>query len=492
MDILTLTTIIATISTLILGTFVFIKNKRSRTHQLFSIYCLFVALWAVATYFGLVVSEKENMLFWMRFVMALATAQSITILLFVHTFPKYSFCLRKNILSIILIISLTTFILSFTPYIFSDVELSSVGEVQVPIVAPGIILFIFVTMGAIIFSIILAFKKFTKESGVTKLQLRYILYGLIFMYAGVIYFSFIQVVIFQNSNYVYLGSLFTLPFIFFTAYTMVRYRFMDIRVVIRKGLIYGISLIAALAVYTYIALTLKSSIEESWNVNPTWTAAILIALVALGFPPLKKLVEKSINTLFKGRKSIDLAVKEVREKVVHETDFEKLVRMVSGEVKKFLEVGEVRLYLINHQEKKYIYENNGIKESIEIGNDLVRYFDKYSDALVRDEVPHLMEEKEGKFEKERLQKAEKELKKSKVSLAMPLRTEEEVFGLLLLGEREQGQAYTIQDVKYLESLREQVGFTLANALLYKEAMARITLNNASHSGREEHNEEQRI
>jgi hypothetical protein len=476
MDILVLTTIVSTLANLVLGIFVFVKNKRSRTHQLFSIYCLLVALWAVATYFSLVVTEKEDMLFWMRFVMALATAQSVTILLFVHTFPKHSFCLRKSILSIILIMTLVTFILSFTPYIFSDVELSSAGEAQMPIIAPGIILFIFVTIGAIIFSIILAFKKYVKGSGAIKLQLRYILSGLILMYAGIIYFSFINVVALQNSNYVYLGSLFTLPFIFFTAYTILRYRFMDIRVVIRKGLIYGISLIAALAVYTYVALTLKSTIEESWDVHPTWTASILIALVALGFPPLKKLVEKSINTLFKGRKSIDLAVKEVREKVVHETDFEKLVRLVSEEVKKFLEVDEVRLYLLNHQEKKYIYENDGAKESIEIGNDLVHYFEKYSDALVRDEVPHLMEEKEGKFEKERLQKVEKELKKRKMSLVLPLKTEEEVFGLLMLGEREKGQAYTIQDVKYLESLREQVGFTLANALLYKEAMARITAN----------------
>ena len=96
-----------------------------------------------------------------------------------------------------------------------------------------------------------------------------------------------------------------------------------------------------------------------------------------------------------------------------------------------------------------------------------------------------MEEREGRFEKERLQKAEKELKKRKVSLAMPFKTEEEVFGLLMLGEREQGQAYTIQDVKYLESLRGQVGFTLANTLLYKKAMARIAFNNASHSDPEQ-------
>jgi len=446
------------------------KWKVSMAHKSFLFLLVFVFLWILIRTLESFWVDFFDQLFHLDFALAAMVAGAITV--FALHYPKENINLSLKRIIFIQIPILIIAVLSFT-----DVFVYTTGFREIHY---NFSYYIYITILIIYFigvTGINLLKKYFRNYGVERQQLIYIIIG---------YLTAIIVLLFDSIRSSFIGpiqeeiDLFfingSVLFSFFVAYAMLRYRFMDIRVVIRKGLIYGISLVAALAVYTYIALTLKSAIDESWNVHPTWTAAILIALVALGFPPLKKLVEKSINTLFKGKKSIDLAVKEVREKVAHETDFEKLVRMVSEEVKKFLEVDKVRLYLINHQEKKYIYESDGMKESIEIGNDLVRYFEKYSDVLVRDEVPHLMEEKEGKFEKERLQKAEKELKKRKVSLAMPLRTEEEVFGLLMLGEREKGQAYTIQDVKYLESLREQVGFTLANALLYKEAMARITAN----------------
>jgi len=209
-------------------------------------------------------------------------------------------------------------------------------------------------------------------------------------------------------------------------------------------------------------LILKNTIEQSWDISPGWTTFILVGLVALGVPLLKSLVERSINTLFKGRKSIDLAVNELRKKVAEKTDLEVIVDLISDEIKKFLEVNEVKMFIINHRDKNLVHKEEGIEEKIDFNNDLLKYFDKYSDVLIRDEIPHIIEDRVGEFERDILQKAEKEMKKRKASLAMPLKTEEEVFGFVLLGNR-------------------SVQFVLANAVLYKEAVERIKLTNASHS-----------
>ncbi len=205
MDFLTLTTIIASISALILGIVVFVKNTRSRTHQLLGLYCIFVASWSIATYFSLTVAGKHEMLFWIRLVMALATAQSIAMFLFILTFPYRLFTIKKKILILILIAGVVTCVLSLTPFVFSDIELSSVGEVQKTVIAPGIISFILVTIGAVFSSIILSFKKFINASGMKKIQFQYIFFSLILMYTGIIFFAFVQPVFFQNPNYVYLA-----------------------------------------------------------------------------------------------------------------------------------------------------------------------------------------------------------------------------------------------------------------------------------------------
>lgn len=477
MDFLTLTTIVATVSTLLLGTFVFIKNTRSRTHQLFGLYCIFVALWSLVTFLSLAGAEKSEMLFWVRMVMALATAQSVTIFLFILTFPYQSFTIKRRLLFFILSAGAVTFLLCLTPFVFSDIELSSEGEVQETIVAPGIIPFILVTIGAIIFSIILSFRNYIDALGMKKIQFQYIFFSLVLMYMGIVFFSFVQPVFFQNPNYVYLGSLFTLPFIFLTAYAMLRYRLMDIKVVVRKSIIYAVSLFITLGLYTYFALVLKTAIEESWDINPTWAAVVLIAVVALGFPQLKKLVEKLVNRLFKGKKSIDLAVRELRERIAKKTDLDELIEVVTKNIKQYLGVKELKFFMLDRKENKLTYSpDDYVHESFGVDSDLVRYYDSHWRSLVREEIPHIIDEVQDERHKQQLQKVEKEMKKKKYSLIIAFKTEDEIIGLLALGDREKKEAYTVQDVEYLKQLREQVIFTLASALQYRDVMERIQSN----------------
>lgn len=472
MDFLTLTTILSTVSTLVLGTFVFLKNKRNRTHQLFSTYCLFVALWAIVNYYALTEIDKADMLTWMRLVMALATAQSVSILLFMITYPSSTFNVQKKKVIALFVVGLLTFVVALTPYLFSDVELSSEGKVRLPVVAPGILLFIIVTIGSIVGTIIITIKKYLHAVGIIKLQLRYILSGLILMYAGIIYFSFINVVVFLNSEYVYLGSLFIVPFILLTSYSMLRYRFMDIKVVVRRSIVYGSSLFLALGVYTLIALALKTTIEDSWNVNPTWTAIMLIVVVALGFPQLKKLVEKSINKVFKGRKSIDLAVKEVREKIFKKTNIQELTHLLAQEITQYLSVKQVKVFVLQRKDALFInHAGENINQTLsEDKSDIINLSSKRSEITVYDEVPHLLEEGEGAGW---LEKGAKEMKKRNVSVVVPLYVDSELFGLFAISEKEDKSAFTVQDIEYLERVRDQVVPTIANALLYQDAMERI-------------------
>ena len=347
--------------------------------------------------------------------------------------------------------------------------------------ASGYILYLIVLFNYLLLipSIILL-KKLKISVGINKSRLKYILFGYFISASIALIFSvYFAINPASQTSYVFgYANIGTAIFAFSCFYAILRYRFMDIRVIIRKSLIYGGSLIFTLAIFTYFALLLKTIIEESWNINTTWTAIILIALVSLGFPLIKKLVEKLVNSIYKGRMSIDLAVKELREQISKKTDLEELIGIIRIQIGKYLNNNKINVYTIDHRDSKLISKSEDSKSSfIELHGDLIRYFGKYPTVLIREEISHLLEERQGKFEEEILLKAEKEMKKNKFSLVMPFKNDDEIFALLTLGEKEEGRVYTVQDINYLERLREQTGFILANAILYQETMEHLRLQN---------------
>jgi hypothetical protein len=446
------------------------KWKVSKAHRRFSWLLIFILAWLSSVYVMVGFNQANIYIFLVHFNFSVAPLVAAMLVLFCLHFPREN--LNVTPLKEITIISplLLLSILSYTKIFVVVHSFQNYSNSRCYFIYLFVLIVYFIFAAGYIL-----IKRYHSLNGVYRLQLRYIIVGyllaiIIELFIESVYSNIVGPLPLVLDRFVINVSLL---FSAFSAFAMLRYRFMDVRVIIRKGVVYSISLLIALSLYTYIALILKETIEESWNVHATWTAVILIALVALGFPPLKNIVEKAINTLFKGQKSIDLAVKEVQEKIVEKTDLQTLVDLICLEVKKYLNIDVVELYIINHKEQLYSVEDAGEQKEIEKKNDLIRYFEKYSNVLVRDEIPHLLEEHSGKFEHEMLQKTEKEIRKRKASLAMPFKTEDEVFGLLLIGERNGSRAYTVQDVQFLEKVREQTEFIIANALLYKETMANL-------------------
>lgn len=316
--------------------------------------------------------------------------------------------------------------------------------------------------------------KYKHSQGVAHIQLQYIILGLLVAITIGLVLSFEFAINRSNSTLFSIAYIACIVYAAATSYAMIKYRFMDIRVIVRRGVIYGISLILVLAIYTYLALALKSTIEQSWNINTTWTAIILIALVALGFPPLKRLVEKIVDTTFKGRQSIDLAVQEVRDAVAKKTDAQELADAVAKNIQGYLNANAVKIFLLERTKGCFVHSPDAMQreELHEDSSDLARLALVKPDVIIRDEIPHLIEEGKGNGN---LQRAEHDMKKRHITAYVPLRTEDEVIGIIAVGDRTGSDAYTVQDVQYLEHVRDQVTAPLANALQYRDAMERIRL-----------------
>jgi len=443
--------------------------KYNTAIKYFAIFIIFSTCWIFIRLFENIAINNWGLLIKLDFSFAALVAGAAV--LFSRHFPKGRDRLItvKELFSLIPILILV--ILPFSNIFFEIFSYKQIKYSNWYFLYIGVLILYFLIIGGGTF-----IRKFLRSKGIIRLQLAYILIGYYFALTILLYDSLYTATVeprITNMDILFFNG--SIIFSLFISYAILKYRFLDTRIIIRKGIIYGSALILLLAFYTYLALLLKTTIEESWQVNPGWTTIILIALVALGFPLLKKLIENLVNKIFKDKKSIDLAVKELQEKVVKETDFEKLIKIVNEQIRQYLNIKIVQLYVLNHQKHYLVYQDtDGLSREINANGDLLKYFNKYTDVLVGEEIPHLIEDRQGSFEREMLQKASKEMKKNKAGLAMPFKADDEIIGLLILGQKLKNQAYTVQDVQYLERLREQVGFTLANALLYKEAMERIS------------------
>jgi len=220
---------------LLLGGIVFIRKPRSATHLLFLLLSITLILWETANYFSLH-PPTEHTLFWIRLVMFFAAPLSVTLLLFIITFPKDQIPLARPRLFGLLGATAATMAVALSPFLFTSLQVAADGSLE-PQAGPGMVLFIPVAIGSILAAMVLLVFKWHRAKDRERIQLLYLLVGTGSFWGLLILTVFIPVVFFDYTAFVPLSPLWALAFIAATAYSIVRYRLMDIRVVATYALV---------------------------------------------------------------------------------------------------------------------------------------------------------------------------------------------------------------------------------------------------------------
>ena len=139
---------------------------------------------------------------------------------------------------------LFTSILTLTPFVFSEIaEFSFGGRASRVINGPGIFVFgitVFYLVGGGIF---LLFRKTIKAAQTEKIPFRFVLIGTLITYSLLIVFNLILPAFFNNARFVPLASVFTLPFILFTAYAILRYGLLNIKIITTEILTFVLAVV---------------------------------------------------------------------------------------------------------------------------------------------------------------------------------------------------------------------------------------------------------
>lgn len=219
--------ILTVLVNIFLGLLVWKSDKKSLSNKFFSMITLIISSWAIANYFSLNSRNPDMTLFWIRMVMFITTPLAPVLYLFTRSFPRNEENISLGLKVLIIFECLLLFSLAFTPFMFSGV---SIIKGIKPVPGIGIFIYGIFASGFLIASAIDIVRKYKKYSGVLKMQLKFLIAGLLITFSLMLLTNFLVVIILKYSNFVVFGPPFSIILIGFTAYAIVKHRLLDIKV----------------------------------------------------------------------------------------------------------------------------------------------------------------------------------------------------------------------------------------------------------------------
>ncbi len=455
----------------IVAFFVLIKGKRKKIKWSFFILILILNGWLATNYLAYFTGDIPGTRIFGYVTFLFGTLIMPSFLLFCLNFP-FSSPINRWIKFLLTIPPLLFCYLSFTNLFLKNQIIGSDG-IAIPVYGDYHFIFGIYIFYYLFLSFRLLIQKYSKSEPIEKVKLTYIIISFgVASFLGVL--ADIILPIFIENSRSYWGSLGTILISIAFAYSILRHRFMDISVVIRKGFIHFISIAGILFLYIYLLLFFQKHLTEQYGWSDQTLTIALILVIVSTIEPLRRFLYKNIQ---KGFDSKEKSAKEEESKMqmilLSSMQFDKLIQKVNMQLTDFLEIENIRFILLNQKTGKL--ENYNSKDpaiSWDSIHPVSQYFREHPEVLITEEIPYRIEELEN-GEKESLLAVEKELKGLRIGMVIPIGEKGELVGAFLLGRKKEKAAFTSDNVEYLSKLQFQMTNAIANALLYKQAVERI-------------------
>ncbi|HCY38099.1 MAG: hypothetical protein DKM50_02485 [Candidatus Margulisiibacteriota bacterium] len=186
------------------------------------------------------------------------------------------------------------------------------------------LVFIAYSFGALAIGIFI--KKFIKSKGIEHNQLKLVLTGFIVAFFGTGTTNILLPALFHNAQLTGIGPLFLSAMPLFTAIAILKYQFMDISLVIKKGFVFSL----LVAVISFIYIFGISLFMKEYSFQHISRIIIISAIIALGLPWLKGVLENITDKIF------------FRKKIDHHKETAQILQNVAG----YFEENELINYLV--------------------------------------------------------------------------------------------------------------------------------------------------
>jgi signal transduction histidine kinase len=436
---------------------VYLRNRKLEVNKLFASFLILITLWIVFAMFSNAVTSFSNALFLSKAAYASVITAIAFLFMFSLTFPREIYK-KKYINTASSIVVLCSLLISFL-IMFSNNIVKTINQTDWGFdVEPGNLSWIFTFYSTIVvlLAVLIFISTYKKTNTQQKNQLQFLFLGLgIFLIANITINIFLKEIINSDQFYKY-GNYSIIFFTSLIGYAITKHRLMDIRFIIVRSITYFLLLSVFGIMYMLTIFIFGGLIFGSFTGKEAYWASMIVALlVGFTFYPLKKAFTKwTDKVFFKDRYDFEELTSQLNETATSTIVLAELLF-------KFLNllVDEMRVtrgaFVLLEKGKIYESQTLGYKQTLN---------------LDRTDIDHLSKERKIEIfdEAEEGSECKEIMRKHEAVVILPLIAENELIGLLFLGEKKSGDAYTTKDISVLKIVSNQLALGIQNAKAYEQ------------------------
>ena len=266
-------------------------------------------------------------------------------------------------------------------------------------------------------------------------------------------------------------------------YSIIRYRTMDIDLIVKKSLVYAMATASLGLTYLVILLTagyiLQNWIGYAAN-NPVVHFSILM-IIAFVFAPVKDRIQLVVDKrFFRERYDYQKALLHFSKELPGLTQLDQILQKVIFTIVDTMHIESMAVSLyVAGIEKPVNYVQRGVSS----GNcELLHRDGGLIDLLIK--TGHAQPLYEVNLDEIHLPEDEKKMiRESKIVLAVPMFKKEKLVGVLFMGPKLSEKPFSQEDIDLLTTVANQAGIAIENARLLKEELEKARLENELNVGR---------
>ena len=431
------------------------SKPRTRLQRIFQVYLLAMFFWSVSALMTL--SGWVEVLVWFRIMTATPILMTIAVFYFVETL----FGLRRSWAPytsayVILFIPISL----FTPLVIKDAALISgklhyeFGPLLLFVAIPG--------YGLNIFNVVELWNGYRRTSDVNQRnRFRYLLLALsITVLATLINFT-------ELGKYPIDIAANTISAMLI-AYAILRHKLLDIRIVIRLGLLYTITT-AILGLIYFLVITLTLNIVEAFSGGRLFLLSAIVAfLTAVIISPLREVAQSWIDRLFyRERYNSGLMLQRLSQTTASMLDLDKITQIVLSELVETMHIGHAAIFIKRNSDNSFhLHAEKGAPRvpAMEFSHNhpVVKWISRQDQILSKNilnvnPIFRAMWKNEQDY-----------LNEFPAQLLIPLKSKGELVGFIIVGSKRSAQAYSHDDEVALSTLANQTAVIIENARLYED------------------------
>ncbi len=456
--------------------FVIFKRALSKFNIFYSLLNLSMIIWALGRYALLVVESYDVALIWVR-ILYIGS-------ILVHVFFLHSILIflgkEKMKKLILMVVYLNAVILLFVNFIDLFVGTNFFIQKLTPKIHfsyyenPNtfyhlhlIINYLFVTTYAFV-EMVLSYVK--RKEGAFRSQLKILMFSSFLGFVG----GNSVVPLIYNIDFLTIFVILVPLHLFTMAYAVLRYRLMDIGVVIRSGAVTVTALFILILISTPSVLIIADLVDYEINYFVFWTAVSIFSGCVLVFIPLKKSIEETFNKyFFAALYTKEKILKDLISEIPKTLNLDELTDLVIDTTRNALQIEKISLWSIDAEDEDYIPLKKigfkaGSKKDIVSNRIVAKYFSRYHEPIIYQEIDKLINDPELITPERTFEKLKKTMSTQEIEIIFPLVLKKELVGMMFLGQKIDGASYSDQDIDVLKTIADQSAVALENANLYKE------------------------